>query len=256
MTEPTPLEPAQFFEFIRESEIAVVFVSAHRLHRMNRPLLEALESEHTGLVAGTVDLSALLTSNSSILRFLHQGLRHVNAPSQFGVLPGYHLFVQGEMVLWDAGLPGLGDVTALARSALLGAVWSGVSSDLTFISQALYLAADQVAAERLVLLFRQAIASARAREQARETRQSPDTGPVDELFWAYQVLGVLPTATDRDVHDAWRRKRAENHPDHAGGDPAEFERRSRISRDINHARDVIVNHRYPGTRGATHAWAS
>jgi curved DNA-binding protein CbpA len=76
------------------------------------------------------------------------------------------------------------------------------------------------------------------------------------LYWAYQVLGVLPTATDREVHEAWRRRRAETHPDHAGSDPAEFERRSRLSCDINLARDIIVKHRHPNTRSATYAWAS
>ena len=57
------------------------------------------------------------------------------------------------------------------------------------------------------------------------------------------MLGVLPTATDREVHDAWRRRRMQNHPDQAAGDPAEFERRSRLSADINRARDIIMDHR-------------
>jgi hypothetical protein len=257
VTEPTSIDATHFFEFVRDAELAVIFVSAHPLHRFNRALSQQLESEHKGIAIGVVDLRALFGSAPSVLRFLHQGLRNCDAPSAFGVLPGYHLFRGGVMLAWDAGLPGFGDVTALARSALLGAVWSGISSDLTFIRQALYLAADQVAAERIVLLFRQALAGERAhREAHREAPRDTDTPPVDELYWAYQVLGVLPTATDREVHDAWRRRRAETHPDHAVGDPAEFERRSNQSRDINRARDIIVNHRYPGTRGATHAWAS
>jgi DnaJ-domain-containing protein 1 len=253
VTDTTPIDAARFFEFIRSSELAVVFVSVHPLHRFNRVLAQQLATEHKEIAFGTVDLGALLGSGPSVLRFLHQGLRTCRAPSSFGVLPGYHLFRGGEMLAWDAGLPGFHDVTALARSALLGAVWSGVSSDLTFIQQALHLAADQTAAERISLLFRQAIAGARARREAPRQTEAP---PVDELYWAYEILGVLPTATDREVHEAWRRRRAESHPDHVVNDPVEFERRSRVSRDINCARDIIVNHRYPGTRGATHAWAS
>jgi hypothetical protein len=252
---PKPVHPAHLFEFIRDSELAVLFVSAHPLHRLNRPLVRQLASEHKDIAVGVMKLTALLRAGPSVLRFLHQGLRNCDAPAAFGVLPGYYLFHSGTMLAWDAGLPGFADVTALARSALLGAVWSGVSNDAMFIRQALLLAADQSAADRIAVLFRQAIADAAARAQ-RQAARNTDVPPADELYWAYQVLGVLPTATDREVHDAWRRRRAENHPDHAGNDPVEFERRSRLSRDINLARDIIVKHRHPGTRGATHAWAS
>lgn len=255
MTGPKPIQPARLFEFIRGSELAVMFVSAHPLHRLNRPLVRQLASEHEDLAVGVVRLTALLRAGPSALRFLHQGLRSCSAPAGFGVLPGYYLFRGGSMLAWDAGLPGFGDVAALARSALLGAVWSGITSDAAFIREALLLGADQSAADRVAALFRQAVADAAARTR-REANRTTEAPPADELYWAYQVLGVLPTASDREVHEAWRRRRAEYHPDHAGNDPAEFERRSRQARDINLARDIIVKHRHPGTRGATHAWAS
>ena len=244
---------APLFDFIRTSELAVVFVSAHPVHAVNRVLARRLESEHSGLAVRSVTLGGLLRSGPQVLRYLHQGLRSCGAPAAFGVLPGYYLFRSGVMLAWDSGLPAFTDVSALAQSALLGAVWSGISSDLTFVRQAIAFAADQTAAERVALHFGQAIVDSEARRQAPRVSETP---PVDELYWAYQVLGVLPTATDREVHEAWRRRRAEAHPDHAGNDPAEFERRSRLSRDINLARDIIVKHRHPGTRGATHAWAS
>jgi hypothetical protein len=240
------------FDFIRASELAVVFVSAHPMHALNRVLARRLESEHPGLAVRRVTLGGLLRSGPQVLRYLHQGLRSCGAPAAFGVLPGYYLFRGGVMLAWDSGLPGFTDVSALAQSALLGVVWFGISSDMTFVRQAITLAADHSAAERVALHFAQAIADAEARRQP-HVSEAP---PADELYWAYQVLGVLPTATDREVHEAWRRRRAEAHPDHAGNDPVEFERRSRISRDINLARDIIVKHRHPGTRGATHAWAS
>jgi len=247
------MREADLFAFIRDSELAVLFVSAHPLHTLNRVLSRRLESEHVGLSTRTVTLVSLLHSGPSVLRFLHQGLHACGAPTAFGVLPGYYLFQSGVMLAWDAGLPGLADVSAVARSALLGAVWSGVSNDLTFVRQAVFLAADQTAAERIARLFGQAIEDARRQRDAGPRTQAP---PADELYWAYQILGVVPTASDREVHEAWRRRRAEAHPDHAGNDPAEFERRSRISRDINLARDIIVKHRHPETRGATYAWAS
>jgi hypothetical protein len=252
VTDPTPLDAAHVFEFIRDAPLAVIFVSVHPRHTFSRTLGRQLAAEHEGLAIASIDLGRLLLSGPSVLRFLHQGLRACGAPTAFGVLPGYYLFRRGAMLAWDAGLPGFGDATALARSALLGAIWSGVSSDAAFFRQALEIAADQIAADRIAALFRDAIASGPRYRAASDV----DPQPEDELFWAYQMLGVMPTASDREVHEAWRRRRMETHPDHAGGDPAEFERRSRISRDINRARDIIVKHRYPGTRGATHAWAS
>jgi hypothetical protein len=249
---PKTIHPARLFEFIGGSELAVVFVSAHPLHRFNRVLARRLAEDYKDIALGVVRLPSLLRAGPSVLRFLHQGLRTCDAPAAFGVLPGYYLFRGGAMLTWDSGLPGFTDVGALARGALLGAVWSGISSDTGFIQQALFLATDQSAAERMAPIFASAIETARAQ---REAPRAHDVPPADELYWAYQILGVVPTATDREVHDAWRRRRAQNHPDHAGNDPAEFERRSRISRDINLARDIIVKHRHPGTRGAAHAWA-
>ena len=250
MTGPTPIAPSRLFEFIGSTELAVVFVSVHPVHRFNRVLAQRLGANHEGIAIGSMRLPALLRAGSSVLRFLHQGLRACDAPAAFGVLPGYYLFRGGVMLSWDAGLPGFGDVSAVARSAIAGVVWSGISSDGTFLRQALLLAADQSAAERVAPLFADAIAAARARREASPGRETP---PADELYWAYQVLGVVPTASDREVHDAWRRRRTESHPDHAGSDPQEFERRSRLSRDINMARDVIVKHRHPGS---ARAWAS
>jgi hypothetical protein len=42
----------------------------------------------------------------------------------------------------------------------------------------------------------------------------------------------------------------ETHPDHAAANPGEFERRSRISCDINRARDIIESHRSGRAHGA------
>jgi len=163
-------------------------------------------------------------------------------------MPGYCLFRGGEMLAWDAGLPAFADVAAIARSALLGIIWSGVTHDVAFVGQALHQATEQVAAQRVAMLFRHAVANGDANRRASGQSSPPH---VDDLYWAYQMLGVLPTATDHEVHESWRRRRAETHPDHAGQDPAEFERRSRISAEINHARDIILSYRSGGTRRAS-----
>ena len=144
------------------------------------------------------------------------------------------------MLSWDAGLPAAADVMSIGPSALIGLVFSACTSNVLFLVRALHLAVDQIAAPRVALKFTQA-ASARAHRRATTASQQPP--PIDEARWAYDVLGVVPTATDREIHQAWRRRRIEMHPDTAAGDAAEFERRSRLSADINRARDIIVSHR-------------
>jgi hypothetical protein len=248
VTEPIPVAAADFFEFIRGTRLAVILVSVHSVHTFNSTLAKQLVSDHESIALGTIDLTDLLASGGPALRFLHQGLRLSGAPSAFGVLPGYYLFRSEQLVAWDAGLPSFADVTAIARSALLGAVWSSVSGDVSFVRQALRLAADQAAGERVAISFRSVIENPTADREAAGDSGLP---PVDDVYWAYQVLGVLPMASDREVHEAWRRKRRDAHPDHAVGDAAEFERRSRASRDINRARDIIVDYRSGGARRAS-----
>jgi hypothetical protein len=248
VTEPIPLAASDLFEFVRRSRLAVVLVSLHPLHAFNRSLAKELLADHDSIALGTIDIASLLTSGGPTLRFLHQGLRRCGAPAMFGVLPGYYLFRSGALVAWDAGLPTFSDASAIARSALLGAVWSGVSRDVAFVSHALRFAADHAAGQRVAAAFRYVIDNPAAENQAASEPAAP---PIDDVFWAYSMLGVLPTATDREIHEAWRRKRREAHPDHAGDDAAEFERRSRISRDINRARDIIVAYRSGGARRAS-----
>ena len=247
MSDPTTVDAAQLFEFIGGADLAVVLISVHPIHAFSPTLSQQLSRNHKGIALGIVDLRELIFTNGAALRFIHQGLQACGAPTFLGVLPGYCLFRRGEMLAWDTGLPTFADIEAIARSALLGAIWSGVSRDAAFIGQALRVAAEQVAAYRVAVRFRYAASEVRAeREAAGPSRPRP----VDELFWAYQMLGVLPTATDQEVHQAWRRRRMEHHPDAVAGNPEEFARRSQISADINRARDIIVNYRAAYTRGS------
>jgi hypothetical protein len=234
MSDPTPVDPAGFFDFLEGPGLAVVFLSAHPLHQFNRALGRHLREEHAGIALGTVDLRDLFLSGSPAVRFLHERLRGWGGPGAFGVLPGYWLFRGTDLLAWQAGLPAFEDIQAIARSALLGAVWSGLTRNLAFVGQAVQLAAEELAAQRVASAFRYAAT-------APPGRPAGGRPPAEEdLAWACQVLGVSPGATEREIHEAWRRRRTEAHPDHAAQDPAEFDRRSRLSAEINRARDVLT----------------
>jgi len=247
VTEPIPVAGGKVFEFIGQSRLAVLLVSLHPVHEFNKGLASELSAIEDTIVLGTTDLADLITSASPALRYLHQGLRQCGAPSAFGVLPGYYLFRSGGMAAWNPGLPTLGDAIAIARGAMLGAAWSGVSHDWTFLTQALRAVAEQAAGHRVAAAFRYAIEHPDERQWSAET----DPAPVDDVYWAYQMLGVMPTATDREVYEAWRRKRREYHPDLAADNAEEFERRSRASQQINRARDIVVEYRSGGARKAS-----
>ena len=238
MTDPVAVDSAQLFEFIERPGLAVLLVSVHPRHTFSAALSRQLSTEHRDIALGTINLTELVTSGGPALPFLHQQFRACDA-SQFGVLPGYCLFREAEMLAWDAGLPAATDVTALGQSALVGLVFSTFTSDWLFLVRAVHVAVDQIAAPRVALKFKE-VAAGRTRRRAAAPSPPP---PLDEVKWAYDVLGVVPTATDREVQQAWRRRRIEMHPDAVAGNAAEFARRSRISVDINRARDIIVDHR-------------
>ncbi len=252
--EPVAVDASRFFEFVGSAEVVVVFVSVHPAHTFNGALGQHLrEEEGAPVLFGAVALTDLMLSAARALPYLHQQLRACGAPSLFGVTPGYWLFCGGQMIAWQSGLPSSGDVMVIARSALLGAVWSGLSRNLDFLGQAFYLAAGEAAAQRVAGVFRSAIADHRAGRPLPFADAAARSA--DDVLRACQVLGVRPDASDEVVNDAWRKRRMEYHPDRAAGDPVEFERRNRMSAEINLARDVILNRRSrAGPRPRAQAW--
>jgi hypothetical protein len=238
MSEPVAVEPSRLLEFVGRPSLTVVFVSVHAAHSFNRSVCHYFGDE---VVYGEVPFVELILSGGPALPVLHQGLLACGGPATYGVLPGYWLFRSGEVLAWDAGLPSVGDARAVARSALLGAVWSSLTRNLAFIGQALRFASEEVTAQRVVVAFRAAAAARRPASHRPPPRES--WTPADELSRAYQVLGIRPDASDQEVHAAWRKRRVENHPDRAASDPAEFARLSRFSAILNRARDVIMSHR-------------
>ncbi|HEY3500327.1 MAG TPA: J domain-containing protein, partial [Polyangiaceae bacterium] len=114
------------------------------------------------------------------------------------------------------------------------------------VGQALHLATEPATARRIAARFRAAAAEPRPEGERAPPPRPPS--PLEELIRAHRILGVPPTATNREVEAAWRKKRAEYHPDRAAQDPDEFERRSRISVELNWARDLIFSHRAGSAR--------
>jgi hypothetical protein len=243
VSDPVTIGASQLFEFLGGEGLKVVLISVHPLHTFNRTISRHLEVTGETVSAATISLVDLVTDGGAALRYLHQGMRACGAPASLGVLPGYCLFRKGEMIAWDAGLPAFGDVEAILRGAALGVAVSGLTHDLGAIGKALHAAADSAAGARVAARFHHVASqpSEGPRERPRETAAFSE-----DVYWAYHMLGVLPTATDREVHDAWRRRRMEHHPDRASHDRAEFDRLSRLSADINRARDVIVAYRSGG----------
>jgi hypothetical protein len=242
MCDPVAVEPARLLDFVGRPSLTVVFISVHSAHTFNRSVCRYLGKEPPEEVDyGTVDFIDLVMSGGQLLPYLHEGLYSCGAPASLGVLPGYWLFRQGEVLAWDSGLPTVEDAQALVRGAFLGALWSGLTRDLTFVGRALRSAADDITGRRMGLAFHQASKGARA--SARRPPSTDGWSAADDLQRAYDLLGVRPDATDQQVQDAWRKRRVDFHPDRAAQDAEEFERLSRLSAEVNRAREVIKNHR-------------
>lgn len=236
----TSLDEDTFFEFVAKPGPNVVFLSAHPLHPFSTPLGEALEASFAGSVQfGTISLFELALSRSPVLHFI--GQRHGELTGSGAmVVPGYYLFRESELLSFDVGLPIRMEVNSMWKDVALTAVWCGVTRQGMEFAKSVFVKASSVCAPRIARDMREAWG-------ARERAGRPSTGSArpskDELRWAYDVLGVDVTASDAEVNAAWRRLRAAHHPDYAASDAAEFERRTRISQDLNRAREVIFAHR-------------
>ena len=238
-----PIASGRLLDFLRSTELAVVFMSLHPVHAFNECLCEHFATDEAHPVTfGVVNLRELVATPNAPLPFLHQSLRACGVPSAFGVLPGYWLFSKGALLAWNAGVPRPVDGGFIARSALLGAIWSGFTGRASFVVDALHVGAQQASARRMAVCFREAL-QAGHHDQPRAGAWQHASSPQDELAKAYETLGVSPQASDQEVKQAWRQRRREVHPDYSARDPAEFERLSQRSAQINQARDVIFAHR-------------
>jgi len=243
MDEPAHIHPEQFFDFVEQAGLALVFVSVHPAHAFNRSLARSLtEANQLCLAMGTVSLVELLASGATALAFLRQCLHQAGIPRWLDVMPGYYLFRGGQLLAFDSGLPAAEDAKPIVRESLLGAVLSAVTRSPVHFADALLQAAEQASAKRLSRLFVRAVREPSPRG-GRVGAQS-----VDELMEAYRVLEVRPDASDDEIRRSWRRLRVAFHPDVAASDPVEFMRRSEMSARINRALEIIEHHRRPSGR--------
>lgn len=246
MSDPVHIKPAEFFEFIDRPGIVVLFLSVHPAHVFNRALAKRFtDLSGDEIVCGIAKLLDLVVSESPALPFLHNGLVACGVPSAFNVMPGYYLFRQGQVVAYESGLPIFEDAKGIVRGTLLGAVLSALTQNITLAGMAFRFATEEVTAQRIAYRFRQAA----SRPQYKHQAYRPTTA--DELREAYRILGVSPACSDQEVHRAWRELRVKFHPDFVPNDSEEFERRSRLSAEINRAFEIIQSHRQRSRRSRT-----
>jgi hypothetical protein len=243
MHDAAHLDDSSFFDFVGQSNPCVVFLSIHPLHPFNEALPQRLASSFDGMdvLIASLSLPQLVLSRSPILSFLQVAASDLPKLERWGCLPGYYLACDSQLLAWQSGLPAGADKTLLIGGALLGATCYAITRNLEVLGRSLRLSMDEASARRMADSFRHAFE--RHRREPREAPRARSTVTADDLSHAYQLLELSPDATDEDVNRAWRRLRAQHHPDHAHGDAREFERRTRLSRDLNHARDLILEQR-------------
>jgi DnaJ-domain-containing protein 1 len=244
MSEPIDIEPSRFFEFVSTPGLVVVFLSFHPAHPFNPALSRhLLDGSGSPIAIGRVNLVELLVFEGAAVMFLRDGLRRCGVSHLFEVLPGYYLFASGQMLAWHSGLPSKDDGQTLLRASLLGLLAYAVTRELLLVGKAVLIGTHEAAALRIAGQFRTRAAEYRADPRA---TTAPPPRPEHELLNAYRLLGVDPSASDREINAAWRKLQSELHPDRAASDPQEFARRSRIVTELNRARELIRVHRAGG----------
>jgi hypothetical protein len=236
MNDPVRVEPHRLADFVNGSGPVVLFVSAHSKHRFNRSLCKAFGDGGEDVAFGHASLSALMSARAPALNFLRTHVRGLGIDAPVVLPPGYYLFRDGRLLAWHLGLPLPDDVSRVICASMLGAGVAILMRNLRFLGVVIGYAAEDAAAERTATHFRDAAAAADSQ------RATPDM-PHDELDKAYRTLGIKPTASDAELVRAWRAMQRQYHPDRAGPDVAEAERRSRRCAEINRARDLIRRHR-------------
>ena len=240
MSEPIALDESAFFEFVARPEPSVVFLCIHSVHPFNTALPGRFQaaSGASEIPFGSIELLELVVKRSPVLAFLYQSIESLGASSWPSVLPGYYLFADGQLLTWSSGLPIRDDATHIVRGAALGAVWYGLTGNRMFVGRAALFAANEASAKRIGDDF--AAALRQHHESPRQATRPGKAASQHELQWAYELLGVNPGSSETEVNTAWRRLRARHHPDRASSDPVEFERRSKLSRELNRARDIVL----------------
>ncbi|MEQ1731390.1 MAG: DnaJ domain-containing protein, partial [Vicinamibacterales bacterium] len=227
------------------SPTAALLLSVHPYHTFAPPIVGRLSQFDREMALGVVSLPELILHAGPALHFVAAGLQRCGIPFLQGLLPGYCFFRRGTMLAWHPGLPTPHDAAVLARGALFGALWAAASGDVRHLLNGIRSAAEHAAADHVVGHFE---AAAREDQTAGGPGGSDAPRPTGEdLSWAYARLGVDASASDHEINTAWKRLRILHHPDHAAEDPAEFQRRSRLSADVNRARDIITASRRADT---------
>ena len=254
MSDAVLLNPDGFFDFVGQARPVVVFLSGHPLHRLN-PHLAQTCAQHISeeAVLAQLSLSELNQSAFYVLAFLQQEIEQNQIDVPFPIPPGYFLFYRSQLISWRFGLPASGDVGAVLRGSILGAAFSWLTRDPRFFGQALWMSSERQAATRMARdfakLYTDFLERPRPRFSYRYQEQRSffsQAGAESEIQRAYRTLELDPSASDEEVHRAWRRLQKKYHPDRAARHPEEFERLSRRCAEINQARDTIRRHR--GTR--------
>ena len=242
------LDERTFYEFVAQPVPSLLFVFVHPLHPFNAALLQRLPEAFGGreLPMAALSLTELVLSRSPVLAFLQQATHELRVGRRFGVLPGYYLTHGGRFLAWQSGLPAGKERSLLLGSAIFGAMWHAATGHGAAVARLVQSMFDETSAVRIAASFERAFA--RGGEAGHAPGPRVQVTP-QELRWAYRRLGLAPSASDREVERAWRKLRAANHPDLAQGDPAEVERRTRISLELDRARELIRARR---AQSATH----
>lgn len=229
--------------FITSKPVAILYASSDGGVSFNGSLKSGLEQHFKlQLALGAINNETVDYVNPVINFLITKEMPRLGLPVSQAFIPGYYLFRNGLLIAYH---PGTFDISKLSEGQqnVMAITAAGImllsallTKDLGFTLQSLGQSAQLATGMNILEFFRRFSTA----YNTTDTRPAQLLVYKTELERAYQLLGVSPLASDKEINSARKDQLKQYHPDKSLTDK---EARTQITVEINRAYDFIKSTR-------------
>lgn len=232
---------------IHSSPLVVIRASIWPQQDFNKTFLEMFKGKYPANCRfGWINIAEIDFKKPFVKFIADAWLKSIGLSSSNGVPPGYYLFKDGVLVGMHPGTVDWSqDKTTIKVGVGIIGITSLLSQKMDYFSL-IKTVFDVNPAQRIMDFFNEVLAYISSREAKRQQdkqRKHQQRTIKDDLKRAYSILGVSPTASNKEVQNARKRAAKKVHPDNYTNDPEMCERMTQVMAQINNAYDLIAKER-------------